>query len=146
MKKPIVLFLAVLVITALAVGVSAQALKDPYTNKQLYVLLHKVFVSWPGDKSEKLVFVTADGQLFVFAGGSHDVAASLGDVIRALARKGQSLGTVTNVVHNHERGLGFSWTDAVLFERLKKLGFVGKFQVFYPETGKIKTLEKREAR
>jgi len=140
MKKAIVLFLVVLALAGLS---WAQALKEPYTNKQLYELLNKVFYNWLGDKSEKLVFVTADGQLFVFPGDPAGVSVETHTIILTLARKGQGFKAVTNIVHNHSRGVGFNEKDVIALKVFEKLGFVGKFQIFYPETGKIKTYKGR---
>jgi len=140
MKKAIVLFLVVLALAGLS---WAQVLKEPYTNRQLYELLNKVFYNWLGDKSEKLVLVTADGQSFVFPGDPAKVSVETHTIILALARKGQSFKTVTNIIHNHARGVGFNEKDLTALQVFKKLGFVGKFQIFYPETGKIKTFKGR---
>lgn len=112
-----------------------------YTEPQLLKFLLKVF---SGLTSEKLVFIAADGQVFSFGSGDRrGVAVKLTDVSRALALKGQSLRTVTNVIHNHQPGEDFSRADLVLCEQLRKLGFAGEFQLFYPRTGRIITLKRR---
>ena len=137
MKKAIALFSFLVALTG---PVTAVQLSEP----QLLDVLKKIY-DWPA--YEKLVFITADGQIFIFGSGEPDgVTVRFYELIKTLARKGQDLGTVTNVVHNHKRGLDFSLPDLVLYEKLKKLGFAGKFQIFYPHSGKLKTLEKRGSR
>ena len=109
-----------------------------YSEPQLIELLTKIFSDWQGDKSEKLIFITEDGQAFTFGnGGPNAVSINLLDVIRTLARKGQHLGTVTNIIHSHRWPDRFSPTDIALFKTLRKVGFAGKFQLFYPETHRI---------
>jgi len=123
-----------------------------YTEAQLTELLTKTFAHphWQRDKSEKLVLITANGQVFAFRGGSGDpraISINLGKIIGALTQKGQSLGTVTNVIHNHfdpQPEDDFSSADITGYETLRKHGFTGKFQIFYPRTGKIKTLKRKE--
>ena len=118
-----------------------QAAAGFYTEPQLLKLLIKVF---SGLASEKLVFITADGQVFPFGSGDRrGVAIKLTDISRALALKGQSLRTVTNIIHNHQPGEDFSRADLVLCERLRGFGFAGEFQLFYPRTGQIRTLKRR---
>lgn len=117
---------------------------ERYTKPQIIKLLIKTFPDWQGDKSEKLVFVVADGQVFTFGGGPNAVSGSLLNIIRTLARKGQHLGTVTNVFHSHKWPDGFSPTDVALCKTLRKIGFTGEFQIFYPETRRIKTLDKED--
>jgi hypothetical protein len=150
MRKPRPLSI-VLVLAALALCLAdARAVERPgpqaspgiYTEPQLIELLKKIY-DWPA--FEKLVFITVDGQYFIFGGGEpNEVTIKFRDLIRTLARKGQSLKTVTNIVHNHKREfVDFSPADLILYEQLRKLGFTGKFQIFYPQTDKIKTLERR---
>lgn len=115
-----------------------------YTEPQLIELLTKIFADWQGDKSEKLIFITSDGQVFIFGnGGPNAVSVSLLSIIRTLAREGQHLGTVTNIVHSHKWPDGFSPTDVALCQTLRKVGFIGAFQLFYPGPRRIKTLKRR---
>jgi len=139
MKKILAFLLFLFTLGAVA---NAQALKDPYTNKQLCELLNKIFYNWLGDKSEKLVFVTADGQLFVFGGDPGGVSVETHAIVLALAGKGQSFKTVTNVVHPHGKKIWFNERDLVVYRIFKKLGFSGKFQIFYPEMGRIRTYKR----
>ena len=123
-----------------------QARAEPYTEPQLVELLAKVFVHWRGDKAEKFIFITEDGQVFTFGGDDPNaVSVSLFNIIRSLARGGQHLGTVTNVVHNHNFRLGgdFSPGDIAACKTLRKHGFTGKFQIFYPVSWRIITLKGR---
>ena len=137
MKKTIAFFVFLAVLAAL--GTATQL-----SESQLVDALKKIY-DWPA--YEKLVFVTADGQFFVFGSGDPDsVTVRFYEIVKTLARKGQDFGTVTNIVHNHKRGLDFSLPDLVLYEKFKKLGFTGKFQIFYPHSGKLKTLEKGGSR
>lgn len=117
-----------------------------YSESDIIKILKKAFSDWQGDKSEKLIFITADGQIFRF--GNNDpngISISLGNVVRTLARKGQHLGTVTNIFHNHKWEQAFTSTDTILETTLRKLGFVGEFQLFYPETCRIKTSDKAQS-
>ena len=112
-----------------------------YTEPQLIELLTKVF-AWPA--YEKLVFITASGQVFTFGSGEEKrVTIDLLDIIETLSRKGESLGTVTNIIHNHTRGVDFSLPDIATCGALRKRGFTGAFQLFYPQTRRIKTLKRR---
>lgn len=121
-----------------------QAAAGFYAEPQLVELLVKTFPDWQGDKSEKLIFITEDGQVFTFGGGDPNaVSVSLLNIIRTLARQGQHLGTVTNIVHSHKWPDGFSPIDVELCKTLRKVGFIGAFQLFYPETRRIKTLKRR---
>jgi len=141
MKRAILFSLTIaggLLLAAVVFG--AQALRDPYTNKQLGEVLNKIFYNWLGDKAEKLVFITADGQFFVFAGDPGKVEVETDQLIMALARRGQSYKTVTNIIHSHNNlKAGFNERDLIALAVFKKLGFSGKFQIFYPATGRIKT-------
>ena len=142
MKKAIVFFLAILSALAL-IGVAAD-LSKPYSDRELIALLKKIFINWPGDRAERLVFITEDGQVFLFdnddPGG---VSVDRAEMSRALFLKGQSLKTVTNIIHNHasKPGDDFSQADIGAYRTLKVLGFSGAFQIFYPTTGKLKTLK-----
>ena len=141
----------VLLLIGLAFALSGTALgQSPppaapcfYTEPQLIELLKKIY-DWPA--FEKLVFITADGQAFIFGGGEpNEVTIKFSYLIRTLARKGQDLGTVTNIVHNHKREfVDFSLADIILCEQFRKLGFTGEFQIFFPQTGKIKALKRKE--
>jgi len=132
-------FLLVLCVGLARAGTDGAAF---YTEPQLIELLKKIY-DWPA--YEKLVFITADGQTFIFGGGDpNEVTIKFSYLIRTLARKGQDFGTVTNIVHNHKREfVDFSPADIVLCEQLRKLGFTGEFQIFFPQTDKIKTLKRR---
>jgi len=121
-----------------------QAAAGFYAEPQLIELLTKVFADWQGDKSEKLIFITADGQVFIFRNHDpHAVSINLLDIIKTLARKGQHLGTVSNIIHSHKWPDGFSPTDVALCKTLRKVGFTGAFQLFYPEPRRIKILKRR---
>jgi hypothetical protein len=118
-----------------------------YTKPRLVKLLWKIYADRHADKSEKLVFITADGQTFVFGSGKPNaVSINLPNVIDTLARSGQSLAMVTNIVHNHNSRRpkpGFPPGDIAACEILRAAGFSGKFQIFYPVTGRIETLKKQ---
>jgi hypothetical protein len=117
-----------------------------YTKPQLVKLLWKIYADRHADKSEKLVFITADGQTFIFGSGNPNaVSINLPAVIDTLARSGQNLASVTNIVHNHNSRRpkpGFPPGDIAACETLRAAGFGGKFQIFYPVTGRLETLER----
>jgi len=135
-----------LFVFALAPGLTADlAGQQPgpafYTEDELTEVLKGVFAGWPGDKSEKLVFIAEDGQVIVI--GNRDpkrVTTTILDIVKALARKGQHLGTITNVIHNHERKVAINEKDMAACKVLRKAGFKGRFQVYYPESWRLKTL------
>ena len=141
-----VILLLIGLVVNLAGGWPAQQEDPPavsgfYTEPQLIELLTKVF-AWPA--YEKLVFITASGQVFTFGSGEEKrVTIDLLDIIETLSRKGESLGTATNIIHNHTRGVDFSLPDIATCGALRKRGFTGAFQLFYPQTRRIKTLKRR---
>lgn len=113
-----------------------------YDERQMIERLSKTYSDWQGDPSEKLVFVTKDGQLVEFKGDNKNgISVKLADVIRGLARKGSSLNAVSNVFHNHVLGKDFSPEDKTLREALQKYGFAGNFHIYYPEAKRIRTLK-----
>ncbi len=114
----------------------------PFTKEQMTENLAKVFIDWQGDKSEKLVLVAEDGQLFTFGGNDPNaVAVTLPVMIRTLAKKGLSIWQVTDIFHNHNDKKTFSPTDTALRNNLRKAGIKAKFHIFYPETRRINTLD-----
>lgn len=144
MKKTIVLFLVIL--GALILVGLADDLVKPYSDLELQALLKKIFAHWPWDKSERLVFITEDGQVFLFDNEDESgVTVNRAEISRTLFLKGQSFKTVTNVIHNHPSRPGddFSRADIEAYRTLKAMGFAGAFQIYYPTTGKIKTFKGR---
>jgi len=96
------------------------------------------------NRSERLVFVTPDGQYVPFSSNdSSGVSLKLSDIVRGLAQKGATLQTVTDVYHNHNDNKDFSPEDNLLYEVLKKYGLTGGFHIYYPRTGRIKTKKEK---
>lgn len=140
-------FLVVFLILGACLAGAGEAKKfGPYTEAEVLEILRKAYVDWQGDKSEKLVLLADDGQVFTFAGSNQSsVSISLVGIIRTLARKEVSIWQVTDIFHNHNNPRdGFSATDEALFESLRKAGIKAGFHVFYPETRRIKTLERAD--
>ncbi len=104
-------------------------------------ILQKTYADRRGDKSEKLVLLIDDGQIFTFAGSDpNGFSVSLAEIIRTLARKEVSICQVTDIFHNHNNPRdGFSPTDRAPYETLSKAGIKTGFHIFYPETRRIKT-------
>jgi len=143
----------VLLLIGLALALSGTALgQSPppaapcfYTEAQLTELLKEIFFNSLGDTSEKLIFITEDGQVIIIEDSNpKGVAVTIHDIIIALALKGQHMGTVTNIIHNHERKTDFNEVDAAACKTLRKAGFTGKFQIYHPVSWRIKTLKRKE--
>ena len=119
----------------------------PFSKEQMTENLAKVFSDWQGDKTEKLVLVAENGQMFEFTSGSkNDVGVTLPVIIRRLAKEGLSIWQVTDIFHNHnEKQHTFSPTDLALRDNLRKAGIKAKVHIFYPETRRINTLEEPPA-
>ena len=121
---------------------AAPAPREFYTEEELVEVLKDIFPHTYGDPSEKLVFIAEDGQIITI--GNRDpkgVTTTIRDIIKALARKGQHLGTISNVIHNHEKKIGFNETDRAACKVLRKAGFRGKFQIYHPVSWRIRTLD-----
>jgi hypothetical protein len=120
---------------------AAPSPREFYTEPELIEVLKGIFAHTLGDPSEKLVFITDDGQIIIIGNRNpKGVTTTIYDIIIALAHKGQHLGKVTNIIHNHERNVGFNETDIAACKTLRKAGFKGKFQIYHPVSWRIKTL------
>jgi hypothetical protein len=107
--------------------------------------LSKIYSDWQGNPSEKLLVITNDGKLLTFGSSEqHQVKASLADVIRQLAYNNKKLSDVAYMIHNHNKSEKFSPIDKKVYKTLKGYGFSGKFQAYYPETKRLKTLKDKE--
>lgn len=114
---------------------------DEFSTPDLILTLKKEYSDWQGNRIEKLVFLCRDGQVVRFAGNSTNrVSVRLADIIKALARTGNTLASVSAVVHNHKWPDDFSEEDRSLLRALRKYGFQGRFLVYYPERRIIKEL------
>ena len=138
------LLLLIILGAGLAVGRPTDEKRyGPYSEAEIVDVLRKVFSDWQGDKTEKLVAIAEDGQVFPFQGtGPNAISVSLVDIIRTLAHKKISIWQVTDIFHNHNNPRdGFSATDQALFDMLRKAGIKAGFHIFYPENRRIRTLE-----
>jgi len=106
-------------------------------------ILVKAYDDWHGDRSERLVLLTDDGQVFTFRSSSENAfSVSLVEIVRTLARKEVSIWQITDIFHNHNNPRAdFSTADLALFRTLQKAGIKAGFHIFYPETRRIKTLD-----
>lgn len=123
----------------------AQDLVEDTAGKNIMDVLRKLYSDYQGDNSEKMALFLDDGQMLVFGGREpHQVSTSLGDVIRALARRGKQFANVTNIVHNHNRGERESNTDLDVYKVFRKYGFAGAYQLYDPERRRLKTVMLKE--
>jgi len=114
---------------------------DRIPDAKLIQILKKEYSDWEGNKTEKLIFICLDGQTFQFRGGGQNkISIKLADLIRTLARNGNSLMSVLAVVHNHKWPDGFSEEDKAFLKTLRQYGFRGKFLIYYPEKCRIREL------
>jgi len=104
-------------------------------------LLNKTYSDFEGDKREKMMVLTNDGKMLIFQGDKHGVNVSLGDIVRQLAYNGKSMADVNTMIHNHYDKKVFSPMDREVYKNLKKAGYVGKYQVYQPQTARLETLE-----
>lgn len=104
------------------------------------MLLKNEYSDWQGNKEEKIIFFCEDGQIVRFFGGQNKISIRLADLIRTLARNGNSLASVQAIAHNHKWPDDFSEEDKELFRILKRYGFSGRFLVYYPEECRIREL------
>ena len=116
-----------------------------YNEPTMVQKLAQEYADWQGDKREKMIFLTQDGQLIPFQGqGKNEVTVKLSDIIRGLAYKGANLGNVVGMFHNHQSQQDFSPEDMKLLKTLQKYGFQGGFHLFYPENHRIRTYENKK--
>jgi hypothetical protein len=119
--------------------VTSAASHEDLSDGELIQILKKEYSDWEGNRTEKLIFICQDGQIFQFRGGSQNkVSIGLANIIRTLARNKNSLTSVSAIVHNHKWPDDFSEEDKALFMTLWQHGFRGRFLVYYPEKGRIK--------
>ncbi len=121
--------------------VTSAASHEDLSDAELIQILKKEYSDWEGNRTEKLIFICQDGQILQFRGdGRNKISVKLADIIRTLARNGNSLASVSVVAHNHKWPDDFSEEDKALFRTLWQYGFRGRFLVYYPEKGRIKEL------
>ena len=120
----------------------------PFNKDQVTEHLTKAFGDWQGDKTERLVLVADNGQIFTFTSGSkNEVGVTMPVIIRRLAKEGLSIWQVTDIFHSHnEKQQTFSPTDLAMRDGLRKAGIKAKVHIFYPETRRINTLEEPPAK
>lgn len=110
-------------------------------DKEIIQILKKEYSDWQGNRSEKLIIFCQDGQIFRFSNNNQNrVSIRLADIIRTLARNGNSLASVSVITHNHKWPDDFSEEDRSLLITLRKYGFRGRFLVYYPERRLVKEL------
>lgn len=113
-----------------------------FTEDYLLMLAKKEWADWEGDKNEKIIFICENGEVVRFKSDSRNkVAIKLPNLLKALARAGGSMGSVEAVIHAHVWPRDFSEDDVQMYRTLVKYGFRGKFMVYYPERGILKSLK-----
>ena len=117
----------------------------PYREREAVEILVKAYADCQGDRTERLVVLAEDGQVFTFGGKTENYfSVTLNEIIRELARKELSIWQITDIFHNHNNPKDvFSVADKAAWESLRKAGIKAGFHIFYPETRRIKTFDPR---
>jgi len=112
-----------------------------FAEDHLLMLSKKEWADWEGNKFEKIIFICGNDEVVRFKSDSKNrITIKLPELLKGLARAGNSLATVEAVIHAHIWPQGFSEDDIQMYRTLCKYGFKGKFMVYYPERGILKSL------
>ncbi len=95
-----------------------------------------------GIPEERMLFILDDGSALMVGGGRlGSIDLPLKKIREQLEQRGKGWANVTHTIHNHGSRKGFSPSDHNVNTVLRKLGFAGEFQVYYPKIGIARTLK-----
>ena len=94
------------------------------------------------DPWEIALFMFEDGHYFTITTMEEArIGCPIGMVMSQIRIDDRTPAELLFVVHTHRRPRGFSYTDKRFYGRLVSEGFVGRFGIYYPASGKIKWME-----
>ncbi len=130
-------FLCLVILTVLGMLLNFADLKSQST---LYVSKIDLGKEIFADQIERVVFVTTDLKVYIFSSNEVGrVSGPIGQIYEKLKKEGVDIGEIAVITHNHFSPRRFTPSNNKALHYFQERGFTGKFSIYYPATGKVRT-------